>query len=248
MGANKALEERVGALEKSMGTIVNALREINKEMKQVEQKQTEQNSEEIQEILNNKMIISDKIEKNADAIERLNREIVRREKEVFKDDFVQMNMNDKVVENAKDYKLTKCRYFDQGFCKYRKKCRYSHPLKTCEEYSVKGQCDVENCPHRHPQMCRSWESTNYCERNINCDFLHVTMANGDDGYQISTPKFKCASCKNVWEERSCIVTHIIQGHETFFCLNCEDWVKFKTNVFDQNWTLYDEAGNLKRDI
>ena len=115
-------------------------------------------------------------------------------------------------------------------------------------YSVKGRCDVENCPHRHPQICRSWKSTNYCEININCDFLHVTMANGDDGYQISTPKFKCASCKNVWEERSCIVTHIIQGHETFFCLNCEDWVKFKTNVFDQNWTLYDEAGNLKRDI
>ena len=41
------------------------------------------------------------------------------------------------------------------------------------------------------------------------------------------------------------VKNIIKGHETFFCLNCDDWVKFKENVLEQNWTLYDQEGYLR---
>ena len=33
-----------------------------------------------------------------------------------------------------------------------------------------------------------------------------------------------------------------------YCLNCEDWVQFKTKVFDPNWTLFDKAGYLRRNI
>ena len=31
-------------------------------------------------------------------------------------------------------------------------------------------------------------------------------------------------------------------YEKFFCLNCDDWIKYKTKVLDQGWTLFDEEG------
>ena len=161
---------------------------------------------------------------------------------------MQVVQNNK-VEVVKNYKLTKCRYFDKGFCKYRKKCRYSHPEQTCEQFLMYGQCRDQNCPERHPQLCKFWQNNqNSCKRNLKCDFLHVTMVNDDDENQAHRQNFRCVSCKNAWQDVNCVVKHIIQGHETFFCLNCEDWVKFKGNVFDQNWSLFDEAGYLRRNI
>ena len=27
----------------------------------------------------------------------------------------------------------------------------------------------------------------------------------------------------------------------YFCLNCDDWVKIKSKVLDENWTLFDKT-------
>ena len=171
------------------------------------------------------------------------------EKEGSENDSVQMDQSEKDVEMVKEYKLTKCRYFDKGFCKYRRKCRYSHPEKTCEQYIKYGQCSEQSCPHRHPKQCKFWQSNqNRCKRNLKCDFLHVTMANENDKNEAHKSTYKCVSCKNVWEDKNCVVKHVINGHETFFCLNCEDWVQFKTNVYDPNWTLFDKEGYLRINI
>ena len=148
-------------------------------------------------------MINSIISKNADAIERIDKEIARRKNEASEDDIVQMVNTEKVVEIQKNYKST--------------------------------------------NICKFWQS-NSCKRNIKCDFLHVTMVSNDDKNQAHKSNYKCVSCKNAWEDASCIVRHIIKGHETFFCLNCEDWVKLKGYVFDKNWTLFDEAGYLRIDI
>ena len=74
------------------------------------------------------------------------------------------------------------------------------------------------------------------------------MVSNDDQNQAHKSNYKCVSCNNAWEDASWVVRHIIHGHETFFCLNCEDWVKLKANVFDKNWTLFDEAGYLRTGI
>jgi hypothetical protein len=57
-------------------------------------------------------VINAIIIKNADAIERIDKEIARRENEASEDDIVQMVNTEKVVEIQKNYKSTKCRYFD----------------------------------------------------------------------------------------------------------------------------------------
>ena len=105
---------------------------------------------------------------------------------------------------------------------------------------------LQKCPKRHPEVCKFWrEKSGSCKRKERCDFLHVTLVNQ---METSSQIFKCVGCKNAWEDKSFVVEHIIRGHETFFCLNCEDWVKFKTNVYDANWTLFDEWGYLRQDV
>ena len=48
-------------------------------------------------------------------------------------------------DEVEKFKKIKCRYFDKGFCRYRKKCRHSHPQKTCKEYFRSSKCDNPNC-------------------------------------------------------------------------------------------------------
>ena len=81
-----------------------------------------------------------------------------------------------------------------------------------------GKYDDQNCPDRHPELCKFWQSNDY-KRNTKCNFLHVTITNEGDEKQMDTLEFKCVSCKNVWAEKNCVVKHVIKGRETFFCLN-----------------------------
>ena len=189
MVGNKTLEERVHTLEKSMGTVVKALKEIKTEIKQLVDNGNKQQSEEIEEILVEQKVLNEIINRNVEAIERIDIEIARREKEVY----------DK--ENIR--------------------------------------CLDQNCPH--PKQRKFWQNNkNSCKSNLTCDFFHVTMARENVKNEALKAKYKCVSCKNVWEDRNCLVKHVIHGHETFFCLNCEDWVQFKTDVYNPNWTLFDD--------
>ena len=55
-------------------------------------------------------------------------------------------------------------------------------------------------------------------------------------------------CKDVWTEENYVVQHIINGQRCYFCLNCEEWICDKARVFDEGFTLLDEAGNLRYNI
>ena len=61
-------------------------------------------------------------------------------------------------------------------------------------------------------------------------------------------EFTCISCKCVWMDRNCVVEHFVQNMKLYFCLNCDDWVRNKTEVLQPGWTLHDEAGNLRMDV
>ena len=75
--------------------------------------------------------------------------------------------------------------------------------------------------------------------------MHVTVA--DEKREI-LDNFECASCKYTWQDEECVVEHIIENMRTYFCLNCDDWVKQKTNVLKVGWTLLDEDGHLRADV
>ena len=244
---SKAVNEKVQALEKSMGTIVRALKELKTGMIELQEQRKKDHNEEIEEILKNKKVVEDILESHTEAIKRIEKEIVKMENLKNKNDKVQSEAaaNDDVEKEERSmFNKRKCRYFDKGFCKFRVKCRYIHPKRICEDYLRNGKCEVPGCKERHPEMCRYWGSGK-CRRNENCDFLHATLENVDED---KSSTFKCVGCQNVWTDNTCVVKHNVNGRETFFCLNCQDWIKFKTRVHDKNWTLFDEAGNLRVDV
>ena len=151
---------------------------------------------------------------------------------------------DEASGKAEKVKKIKCRYFNKGFCKYRKKCRYLHPKNICSDYVTNAKCLQTTCEDRHPEMCKFWGGTSKCKRNESCDFLHATFENSDNG----EVEYRCIGCTNSWNDKNCVFEHIINGRQTFFCLNCEVWVKFKTRVYEADWTIYDESGYLKGDV
>ena len=113
--------------------------------------------------------------------------------------------------------------------------------------------EIKDCKDRHPKICKWMKSRYGCKRGKECDYLRVTPAK--DERNISEQKessymneFKCIGCKSVFTDGSCVLKHVIKNMRRFFCLNCEDWVKDKTKVLDQDWTLIDKDGYLRTDI
>ena len=104
-------------------------------------------------------------------------------------------------------------------------------------------CDKYDCFDRHPRQCKWHGSEVGCNRKVECEYLHVTMV--DDDEEVISHKYECVSCKDTWQNRACIVEHIIQNTKIFFS---DEWVQKKTQVLDEGWTLLDEDSNLKYDL
>ena len=81
-----------------------------------------------------------------------------------------------------------------------------------------------------------------CRRESECKYLHVTLACNE------RESFKCEGCKDVWTDKTCVVEHVITGHNCYFCLNCTDWIHYKANVLDEGWTLLYSFANLRTNI
>ena len=231
-----AVEGEVQVLQKHMGGIVQMLKELKSTVEVLGKKNTKEECDEIQEILDAQKVIDEVIVANADAIKRINKEI----KELT-DKYTCSNLPKETFENVvsdidqgeRNKVRKRCRYYNRGYCKYKQKCRYFHPKQICKDYLEYGGCTNKDCMERHPLRCKWLKSESGCNRS-NCEYLHNTLAT-HDGY-------KCAGCLDIWNDPTCVIKHLICNQEIYFCLNCNDWIKEKSRVFDQGWTLLDEQG------
>ena len=60
--------------------------------------------------------------------------------------------------------------------------------------------------------------------------------------------YKCAGCNDIWIDRACMTEHVIENRRAFFCLNCDDWIRNKSKVFEHGWKLLDKGGFLRTGI
>ena len=123
----------------------------------------------------------------------------------------------------------------------------------CQSYLEGKKCEMKQCNDRHPKVWKYWSKSKAgCRREGFCDFLHVTLACDDErtnnAAKVENQTFKCVGCEDSWKDERCVVTHNINDQWVHFCLNCDDWVKDKSKVLDENWTLFDNEGNLRYDI
>ena len=150
---------------------------------------------------------------------------------------VEEEVEEKAEEKVEEKSINKKkdRYYDRGHCKYKSKCRYSHSQDICRDYIDNQRCESKKCLFRHPKVCKWWKSKEGCKRQSGCDYLHVTLANDD--LKNSVRMYKCISCKSSWDDIDCVIEHKIEDKKTYFCLNCDDWVKDKLKVFNYGWSL-----------
>ena len=134
-------------------------------------------------------------------------------------------------------KVKVCRYFNRGLCKYKNECRFIHSKKICEKHLKTPKCEINKCQDRHPKPCKWFNSSEGCSRSSGCEYLLVTVASEE------TVNYRCEGCKDEWTKRNCVVEYVISNRKLYFCLNCDEWINFESNVLNDGWTLLDEAGN-----
>ena len=236
------MEDEIKALQKHMGGLVKTVLDLKSTVEILQKKVENDFNDEVNNIIEKQKSVDKAIAANEAALSEINKELTNLHR--AKPDIVQKDaIEDRSVEKQNNVKRKKCRYFNRGFCKYKLKCRYSHPKKVCEEYLKSQECGKKDCCERHPKICKWLESRDGCKRNGECDYLHV-----DKVAVKESQNYKCSGCKDVWGNRECVVEHILSNTRTFFCLNCNDWIKNKISVLEPGWTLLDEAGCLRTEI
>ena len=241
-----SLALKVISLEKSMRTVVKALKALGATVKTLEAKMVADHEDEIKEIKKNQELVESILAENTDAIKRIDDEIqgyIHNKLDNSEDDLV----NDGKIKEHGEKSPKMCRYFNRGHCKNKSECRFSHSSEVCSTYIEEGKCVGKPCQRRHPKVCKWIKTATGCRRQ-DCDFLHVTFA-VDDGKQVEAHKsYPCMGCKNIYEDKVCVVQHTAQNKAFFLCLNCDDWILRKNEILLPGWSLFDGNGHLKQNV
>ena len=79
-------------------------------------------------------------------------------------------------------------------------------------------------------------------------FADVTLVSDDRKTNNAHEDLSCFSCKNNYNDRTCVVEHVVEHMRVYLCLNCDGWIQEKQNIMNPGWSLYDNFGQLRRDI
>ena len=87
----------------------------------------------------------------------------------------------------------KCKYWNQGYCKERRKCPWLHPKDDCQQYLKDGRCRDKDCSNRHRRVCKYWLDEG-CTRKKDCQYLHRDV--GEEHSILSSPDWKVNENEN----------------------------------------------------
>ena len=86
--------------------------------------------------------------------------------------------------------VTKCKYHNVGYCKYKDNCKFSHPSAECGK-----KCQLKNCMKRHIKLCRYGMK---CRLKDKCAFKHTKTKEAKVGNNDSADKI--AALENAVKE------------------------------------------------
>ena len=69
-----------------------------------------------------------------------------------------------------------CKYYNEGFCKFRDKCFFKHVMEDCKT----KDCKKDQCLKRHPKRCKFFFLRKFCKFKIDCKFSHNSDSNDDE--------------------------------------------------------------------
>jgi hypothetical protein len=123
--------------------------------------------------------------------------------------------------NNKTSSVSKCKFWNRGYCKERIKCLRSHPYKDCQHYMETGRCRYFDCPYRHRRVCSYWLGEG-CTRKKYCQYLHRDVGEEYDSYvsSRSSDRDHCSASpcqQNETEEnKNDITTDVVSDLESTF--------------------------------
>ena len=149
--------------------MIATVKDLKCSVDDLKRKLSNQENDEIKELLDKQKVMDQVINANTDAIKRIDREI----KSIIDSKAeagVTKNASDNVTENdvdkVKNKRTTKCRYFNSGYCKYCDKCRFIHPENICTEYLNTNKWEKKGCADRHPTKFKWEETDGGCRRKL----------------------------------------------------------------------------------
>ena len=166
----KSLEEKVNKFEKRLNTVRPIMVNLDEKFKKLEKrfntideyivknKEIELNAQQFLSegttILNDYKLLEEIVYTNKEALFKLG------------NDSKSVLNSPEPVEQVKNYQR-RCKFWNAGFCKYKKDCHLRHPDVICN----KDNCSDKTCLDRHPKPCKHWK-TGFCKFEEACEFTH----------------------------------------------------------------------------
>ena len=94
-----------------------------------------------------------------------------------------------------------CRFNKFGYCKYGKYCFRKHENRICEN----AQCNVQECPLRHPRKCVYFLKYKYCKFGLYCKFSHDKIVDTETLKQIKDLEDKLKSLKKEINDKEVLI-------------------------------------------
>ena len=246
---NEILEE----LLTNQDIILEAVKNLNERIEVIENKVDDDKLSDLKDIIETQAVIDEVVVKSSDdialmqkvknensrAIRMLESKIETLDKEIQKK-LKELPQNEEKIdkeEPTKNEEIKKiCKFYNKGYCSYKKRCRYVHPKNVCEIFLRDGKCLKSCCFYRHPRTCKYYGRG--CRQSGWCDYLHVSHlkmniegndAENDDREttmnvdcfddDIDTnddkPKEECGSCQSNDAKNEC------DKCRKYFCRKCE---------------------------
>ena len=130
MASENSLEFQLKSIEKGMGTLVKAFKDLKANVKALEDKVDNKINDEIKDIKKNQKVLEDLMKANSDAEKVVKNVILGLQKENQKAE------QNKVVEKTNN-ELIKWKFYNGGHCKYKTDCKFYIPVRFANS-TLKG--------------------------------------------------------------------------------------------------------------
>ena len=157
----------------------------------------------------------------------------------------------------------KCRYWNRGFCREGKSCKFSHPNEDCKNFLETGKCKERECRQRHRRKCRYYTTEEGCFRKENCQYLHdiITEENNYNSKESNIAQekvvdFKCDFCSFITTKKIIFNKHMntkhgdVYRHETvstfIFRLGLEELAEEYKDYFKRYGYTRSEADHVEK--
>ena len=186
----KNINEIIEELLTNQDIILEAVKNLNERVEVIENKIDDDKLSDLKDIIETQAVIDEVVVKSSDdialmqkvkdensrAIKLLESRIETLDNEIKKK-MKEPQQNEEKIDNEenKEKEKTKkiiCKFYNKGYCSYKKRCRYEHPKNVCEIFLRDGKCLNSCCSYRHPRTCKYYERG--CRRSGWCDYLHAS--------------------------------------------------------------------------